>query len=151
MSNKPSVLCICQQNSGRSQRAEAYLKRMAGDLLKVESAGLEPAEKVNSLVVEVMREEGFDLSPKKPQSVFELFKNGRLYSHVITVCYDSESKCPVFPGITQRWHWPFPDPAKVTGNEEEKLRRVKEIRDQIKDWLQNPPEGSFSFRKLLSE
>ena len=151
MSAKPSVLFICQHNSGRSQMAEAYLKKMAGDSLKVESAGMEPAESVNPLVVEVMKEEGFDLSSKKPRSVFELFKTGKLYSHVITVCHDSESKCPLFPGIAQRWHWPFPDPAKVTGNEAEKLQRVREIRDQINNWLKNPPEGSFSFRKLLSE
>ncbi|MBW1783146.1 MAG: arsenate reductase ArsC [Deltaproteobacteria bacterium] len=151
MPAKPSVLFICQHNSGRSQMAEAYLKRMARDLLHVESAGLEPAERVNPLVVEVMKEEGFDLSSKKPRSVFELFKAGRLFSHVITVCYDSESKCPVFPGITKRWHWPFPDPAKVTGSEAEKLEKVREIRDQIKRWLSDPPEGGFSFKGLISE
>ncbi|MFH1954158.1 MAG: arsenate reductase ArsC [Pseudomonadota bacterium] len=122
MSGKSSVLFICQHNSGRSQMAEAYLKKLAGDFLEVESAGLEPAETVNPLVVKVMEEEGFDLSSKKPQSVFELFKTGRLFSQVITVCYDSESKCPVFPGITKRWHWP-----------------------------QDFPEGSFSFKELISK
>ncbi|MFP4086516.1 MAG: arsenate reductase ArsC [Desulfobacteraceae bacterium] len=150
MPNKPSVLFICRHNSGRSQMAEAYLKKMAGDALEVESAGLEPAESVNPLVVEVMKEEGFDLSSQKPRSVFELFKTGKLYSHVVTVCNDSESKCPVFPGITQRWHWPFPDPARVTGRDAEKLEKVREIRDQIKEWLENPPEASFSFKELLS-
>lgn len=150
MSAKPSVLFICQHNSGRSQMAEAYLKKMAGDFLEVESAGMEPAESVNPLMVEVMKEEGIDLSSKKPQSVFELFKSGKLYSHVITVCYDSESRCPVFPGITSRWHWPFADTAKVTGSESEKLEKVREIRDQIKRWLQDRPEGSFSLKKLLS-
>jgi len=149
MSDKPSVLFICQHNSGRSQVAEAYLREMAGGALRVESAGLEPAEEVNPLVVKVMQEDGFDLASNKPQSVFELFKTGRLFSHVITVCHDSESKCPIFPGITQRWHWPFPDPAKVTGSEEEKLEKVREIRDQIKRWLQDPPEGSFSSRELI--
>ena len=150
MPNNPSVLFICQHNSGRSQIAEAYLKQMAGNLLQVVSAGLEPAEKVNPLVVEVMKEEGFGLSSKKPQSVFDLFKAGRLFSHVITVCHDSESKCPIFPGITKRWHWPFPDPAQTTGSEAEKLEKVREIRNQIRVWLENPPEGSFSFKEIMS-
>jgi arsenate reductase len=143
------VLFICQHNSGRSQIAEAYLKQIAGEAFTVESAGLEPAEKVNSLVVEVMKEEGFDLSDKKPQSVFALFKEGRLYDHVITVCHDTEDKCPVFPGITKRWHWPFPDPAKVEGTTEEKREQVRKIRDDIKDWLKNPPAGTFSFADLV--
>jgi hypothetical protein len=43
-------------------------------------------------------------SIKKPQSVFELFKHGKLYEHVITVCHDTESKCAIFPDITKRWH-----------------------------------------------
>ncbi len=150
MSGNTSVLFICQHNSGRSQIAEAYLKRMAGDFLTVESAGMEPAECVHPLVVKVMQEEGFDLSFKKPQSVFDLFKAGRLFSHVITVCSDSESRCPIFPGITKRWHLPFPDPGKVTGPEEEKIEKVRAIRDRIKDWLQNPPEGGFSFKEIIT-
>jgi arsenate reductase len=146
---KLRVLFICQHNSGRSQIAEAYLRQLAGEGFIIESAGMEPAEKVNPLVVEVMKEEGFDLSSKKPQSVFALFKEGRLYDHVITVCHDTEDKCPIFPGITKRWHWPFPDPAKVEGTAEEKREQVRKIRDAIKDWLKNPPEGTFSFADLV--
>jgi arsenate reductase len=113
---KPRVLFVCVHNSGRSQIAESYLKKFAGDKYEVESAGLEPANKINSLVVEAMQEEGIDISANRIQSVFELFKNGKLYDHVITVCDNaSEAKCPVFAGITKRWGWPFPDPAAVEG------------------------------------
>ena len=146
---KISVLFICQHNSGRSQIAEAYLRKFAGEHFSVESAGLQPAEKVNPLVVAVMKEEGIDLSEKKPQSVFELFKAGKIYSHVITVCHDSENQCPIFPGITQRWHWPFPDPAKVQGTDAEKLDQVRAIREDIKKWLLEPGAGSFSFQSLM--
>ena len=146
---KPKILFICQHNSGRSQIAEAYLKRFAGDHFEVESAGLQPAESVNPLVVAVMKEEGVDLTDKQPQSVFDLFKEGGLYAHVITVCYDSENQCPVFPGITKRWHWPFPDPAKVQGSEEEKLAQVRAIRDQIKHWLLHPAEETFSYHQHI--
>ncbi len=149
MQPRPKILVICRHNNGRSQIAAAYLKRLVGEFYDIESAGLEPTERVNPLVVEVMKEEGFDLSENKPQSVFELYKQGILYTNVITVCRDLEGKCPVFPGATKRWSQPFPDPAKVEGSHEEKLARVREIRDMIKDWLLNPREGSFSFRLLL--
>ena len=143
------VLFICQHNSGRSQMAEAYLKQMTKGALEVESAGMEPAERVNPLVKEVMKEEGMDLSGKKPRSVFELYKTGRLYTHVVTVCHDAESKSPVFPGITKRWNHPFPDPARAVGTHEEKLEQVRKIRDSIKNWLQNPEPGQFSYKELI--
>ena len=89
------------------------MKELAGDRLRVESAGLEPALAVNPLVVAAMREDGFDLSAKKPQSVFELFRKGILFDHVVTVCSDTEGQCPTYPGITRRWHMPFPDPSQA--------------------------------------
>lgn len=149
MAIKIKVLFICEHNSGRSQIAEAYLREFFGDYFEIESAGLEPAAAVNPLVVEVMKEAGFDLSRKKPQNVFELFKQGKLYDHVITVCHDSDSKCPIFPGITKRWHWPFPDPAAVEGTEAEKLDAVRKIRDQIRDWLLDSPEDTINFKALI--
>ena len=89
---KIKVLFICEANSGRSQIAEAYLKKFGGNLLQVESAGFEPAPEVNPLVVQVLLEERIDLSKKKPQSVFELFKQGRLFDHVITLCGEGGAK-----------------------------------------------------------
>jgi arsenate reductase len=151
MSEKVTILVICQHNSGRSQIAEAYLNKFYGEHVAVESGGLEPAQTVNALVIKVMAEEGIDLLGKKPQSVFELFKQGKLYAHVITVCQDSENKCPIFPGITQRWYWPFPDPAMVEGTEPEKLEAVRKIRDMIKDWLLNPPENTFDVKQLIKK
>jgi arsenate reductase len=148
MKSPIKILFICQHNSGRSQIAEAYLRKIAGEDVFIESAGLEPSESVNPLVVEVMKEEGIDLSQKKPQSVFDLFKAGKIYDHVITVCDDSESKCPVFPGITKRWHLAFSDPASVEGTAEEKLAKVREIRNAIKNWLSDPDDGSFSYHTI---
>ena len=135
----------------QAQIAETYLRELFGDNFEVESAGLEPAGRVNPLVVQVMAEVGIDLSQQKPQSVFDLFKQGHVYGHVITVCHDSESKCPIFPGITKRWHWPFPDPAAVDGTETEKLEAVRKIRDMIKDWLLYPPEDTINFKSLINK
>jgi arsenate reductase len=129
---KGKVLFVCVHNSARSQMAEAYLRQMAGDRVEVESAGFEPGP-INPLVVEVMKEEGIDLSGKRAQSVFELFKAGRIYQYVITVCEASrEEQCPVFPGVTNRLHLPFPDPAQLTGTYQERIEGTRRIRDQIK-------------------
>ncbi|MCM0755179.1 arsenate reductase ArsC [Desulfovibrio aminophilus] len=140
---KTKVLFICVHNSGRSQMAEAFLNRYGGEEFQVESAGLEPTE-INPLVVEVMAEEGIDLAGKKTQSVFDLFRVGRLFDYVITVCDDAnEAKCPVFPGVTHRWHWPFPDPSKLSGTREEQLAQLRVIRDQIKDQVLRPFKTPF--------
>jgi arsenate reductase (thioredoxin) len=135
---KLRVLFVCVHNSARSQMAEAFLRRFAGDSFAVESAGLEPAEAVNPLVVEAMAELGFDLSGRRPQSVFELFRQGRLYDYVISVCEDGGERCPVFPGLTRRWRWPFPDPAAATGSREEMLAQVRAIRDMIREKVERP-------------
>jgi arsenate reductase len=139
--NKARVLFICGHNSGRSQIAEAFLKDFAGDKIHVESAGLEP-KPINPLVVEVMLELGYDLSRATSASVFNFFKEGRLYDYVITVCGESAAgQCPVFPGITKRLHWPFTDPETLTGTHAEKLAALRIIRDQIRkkiaDWIKS--------------
>jgi arsenate reductase len=129
---KRNVLFICVHNSARSQMAEAWLNRMCGDYFAAESAGLEPGT-INPLVVEVMNEEGFDLSRKKTQAVFDVWKSGRMFQYVITVCADAEAKgCPIFPGIATRLRWPFPDPSQATGTREEQLQQVRAIRDDIR-------------------
>lgn len=144
------VLFICVHNSARSQMAEAYLRKFGGDGFEVESAGFEPT-KINPLVVEVMREEGIDLAQKSTQSLFEVFKRGSTFSHVVTVCDESvDEHCPVFPGVTYRLHLPFSDPSKAKGTREEKLAQVRVIRDQIKsavlhfiDWVRAGERGEF--------
>ncbi|MCM8776675.1 MAG: arsenate reductase ArsC [Candidatus Omnitrophica bacterium] len=138
---KKRVLFVCTHNSARSVMAEAFLKNMAGDRYEVESAGLEPGT-LNPLVVEVMKEEGLDISDKKPQSVFDLYKQGRRYHYVITVCDASQSaKCPIFPSSLETIHWSFPDPASFEGSQEEKLEQTRKVRDAIKntiaDWIKD--------------
>ena len=129
---KQNVLFICVHNSARSQMAEAWLNALYGDSFAAESAGLEPGT-INPLVVEVMREAGIDLSEKKTRAVFDVWKSGKVFEYVIAVCAESEEKgCPVFPGVTTRLSWPFPDPSQVTGTHDERLQQVREIRDSIR-------------------
>lgn len=127
------VLFLCVHNSARSQIAEAYLRQFGGDGFQVESAGLEPG-KLNPFVVRALAEERIDISEKKTQSVFELYKAGRRYDYVITVCSrEAADRCPIFPGITQRLHWPFPDPSTFTGTDDEVMAQVREVRDAIRE------------------
>ncbi len=133
MEDKTRVLFICVHNTARSQIAEAYLTYFAGDRFEVNSAGLEPG-KLNPYVVEVMKEDGIDISGNKTKSVFDLYREGRIYSYVITVCSrEAEDKCPIFPGPVNRVHWPFPDPSRFQGTEKEKLRQTREVRNAIKE------------------
>ncbi len=127
------VLFLCVHNSARSQMAEAYLKRFGGDLFEVESAGLEPG-RLNPFVVRALREEGIDISSHGTQDVFELYKAGRTYRYVITVCSkEAAERCPIFPGRTERLHWPFDDPSTFRGSDEEVMAQVRAVRDAIRE------------------
>ena len=129
---KRKVLFVCVHNSARSQMAEAFLKKYGEDYFESESAGLEPG-KLNPLAVEVMKEVGVDISYHKTKSVFDLWKEGKLFAYVITVCDESSAEqCPLFPGTVKRLHWGFPDPAGFTGSDEENLAKVRKVREQIK-------------------
>jgi arsenate reductase len=111
--------------------AEAFLKKHGGDEFEAESAGFEPGE-INPLVIDVMREVGIDISQKSTKSVFDLYKRGRLYNYVITVCDAANAqRCPLFPGFSKRLSWSFDDPADFTGSYDEKLAKTRVIRDQI--------------------
>ena len=137
--NKIKVLFVCIHNSARSQMAEAFLNKLAGDRFEAQSAGLEPGT-LNPIVVEVMKEIGIDISKNKTKSVFDFFKQGKQYDYVITVCDESQSgACPVFPGKGERLHWGFDDPSSFQGIWGEKLKKTRTVRDQIKhkieEWL----------------
>jgi arsenate reductase (thioredoxin) len=131
-----SILFLCVHNSARSQMAEAYTKRFASDLFLAESAGLEPG-RLNPYVVRAMKEDGIDIAGNPTRSVMDLFRQGRTYRYVITVCSkEAAERCPIFPGIAVKLHWPFPDPAAFTGTDEEIMAQVRTVRDQIKEKVQ---------------
>lgn len=126
------VLFVCIQNSARSQMAEALLKKYGGETFLVESAGLEPGE-LNPLAVDALKEEGIDISGKKTHSVFDFYKEGKLFHYVITVCdEESAQKCPIFAGQTNRLHWSFKDPSRFAGSYEEKLAQTTKVKEEIK-------------------
>ena len=138
------VLFLCTGNSARSQMAEAFLRKYAGDHFEAHSAGLEP-KGLNPFTLKVMKEAGIDVSNQQSKGI-ETYLGKTHFQYLITVCDDADQNCPtVWPGVNTRMHWSFEDPAKFEGSEEEKLAKFREIRDviekKIKAWLdrQNIP------------
>ncbi|MFW5768845.1 MAG: arsenate reductase ArsC [Spirochaetota bacterium] len=132
-SDKVKVLFVCVHNSARSQMAEEYLKKYGGEKFHVESAGLEPGA-INPYVIRALAEEGIDITGKQTRSVFDLYKAGKIYTYIITVCSrEAEENCPIFPGISERQNWPFPDPSGLSGSDEEIMTEVRKIRETIKE------------------
>jgi len=129
--DKPIVLFLCGGNSCRSQIAEAYLRRYAGDLFDVHSAGLDVSGGIHPMTATVLEEEGFDLSGHRAKEAAEYL--GRLPVHtLIIVCDAAAKKCPsVWPGVQERLHWPFEDPPAFEGADDEKLAKFREVRDRI--------------------
>src|ERR1700737_1806607 len=125
------ILFVCVYNSARSQMAEAWTRHLCRFDIDPMSAGLEPGM-LNPLAVEAMREVGVDIAKRPTQSVFELFRARKLFTYVV-VCDEARAeRCPVFPGVTQRLHWSFADPASFEGTWDEKLARTRIVRDQIR-------------------
>lgn len=109
------------------------MKKFAGDKFDAESAGLEPGT-LNPYVVEVLKEDGIDISKNTTKDVFDFCKAGKMFSYVITVCdVDSAERCPIFPGVLRKISWNFSDPSQFSGNSEEILQQTRLVRDNIKE------------------
>ena len=132
---KTRVLFLCTGNSARSQMAEAYLRHFAGDRFEAYSAGLEPSV-INPYTVAVLSEDGVSTEGQYSKSVTEYM--GKLhFGYLITVCDSADKNCPsTFPGVGQRFHWSFPDPAAFQGTSDEKLEKFREVRDAIRERVQ---------------
>ncbi len=127
------VLVLCVHNSARSQFGEEYIRKFGGDRFEVESAGLEPGA-LNPFVVRALAEEGIGIAGKHTRDVFELYKAGKRFHYVITVCSkEAAERCPIFPGVHEKLYLPFPDPSTFRGSDEEILAQVRVVRDQIKE------------------
>lgn len=133
---KKKILFICIHNSARSQMAEAFLNQLCGDEFEAHSAGLEPG-KLNPLVVEAMREIGVDISGNQTKAVVDFIGGANTFAYVVTVCDEtSAERCPTFPGGTKRLHWGFPDPSAFAGTREEKMTKIREVRNAIKQKIE---------------
>jgi arsenate reductase len=126
------ILFVCRHNSGRSQIAEAFLRRFGQDRFEVHSAGTAPTA-VEPLVSEVMGEEDFDFRDNVASNVRDLLRENDPYHYVITTSGpDALQDMPPLPAQTTRLDWAFPDPEYVTGSREERLAAARAIRDDIR-------------------
>mgnify|MGYP001605790731 CR=1 FL=1 len=118
---KPSVLFVCVHNAGRSQMAAGWLRRLAGNRIEVRSAGSMPADQINPVAVEAMREVGIDITAEHPKVLTT--EAVEASDAVVTMgCGDA---CPFFPG--KRYEdWKLDDPAG------QGIQAVRSIRDEIK-------------------
>jgi arsenate reductase (thioredoxin) len=121
MAVKPSALFVCIHNAGRSQMAAGYLTHLAGDAVEVRSAGSAPADSINPIVVEAMREEGIDLADHKPK----ILTTDAVQASDIVISMGCGDACPVFPG-KRYLDWQLDDPAGKG------LEDVRPIRDEIR-------------------
>ena len=138
--NKIRVLFLCTINSARSQMAEAFLKKYGGEKFEAYSAGLEP-KPIHPYTEQIMQEIGVPLTDQYSKS-FREYMGKVHFAYLITVCAEAEKNCPTtFPGVGQRLHWTFEDPAAFGGSDEEKMTKFREVRDkieqEIKKWLKN--------------
>jgi protein-tyrosine-phosphatase len=115
MSDVFRVLFLCTGNSARSQIAQALLERDGAGRFEAESAGTEPAAKVNPGAIEALAATGIRWAGHQPRRVEEVER--REWDLVVTVCDDARESCPLFPPGPIIAHWGVPDPAAVTGDE----------------------------------
>lgn len=128
------VLILCTGNSCRSQMAEGLWRELAGESWDAASAGSRPSGFVHPLAIQVMAELEIDISQHCSKSVTE-FSGGQC-DLVVTVCDSAKDACPVFPGAKRVMHWPFRDPAKATGDDNDRLAIFRQIRDEIRARIQ---------------
>lgn len=123
--NRPlRVLILCTGNSARSQMAEAILNQKGRGRFVAESAGSQPAARVNPYAVEALREAGIDWRGRQPRGSDGL--ETQPWDIVITVCDRAREACPYFPGQPVLAHWGMEDPASVEGDDETKRRAFRE-------------------------
>ena len=140
--SKTAVLFLCTGNSCRSQMAEAFLRKHGGDDFEAYSAGLEP-KGIHPYTIQVMNEVGIELSGQRSKDVME-YMGRKHFGYLITVCAQAEANCPTtFPGVSERLHWPFEDPAAFEGSEEETPAKFREVREEVErcilSWLETSP------------
>jgi arsenate reductase (thioredoxin) len=118
------VLILCTGNSARSQMAEAVLNRKGGGRFIAESAGSQPASRVNRFAVEALSEAGIEWQGHRPRGIDAV--ESEKWDIVITVCDNAREACPIFPGQPALAHWGVEDPASVEGDDETKRQAFRQ-------------------------
>ena len=138
---KLKILFLCTGNSCRSQMAEAWARRLKGDVIEAYSAGTEP-KGVDPRAIRAMAEVGIDISGNRSKPTLDLLDIE--FDYVITLCDDAQHACPFFPAKTAVVHHGFDDPPRLAGgagDEEDAMYHYRRIRDEIKAYVETLPES----------
>jgi arsenate reductase len=108
--------------------AEAIVNARLGDTWEAFSAGSHPTDFVHPLAIKALSEIGIEHQGRS-KSIDEF--QGLSFDLVVTLCDQVADECPVWLGKGRQVHVPFPDPAKVTGDETEIMAAFREVRDGI--------------------
>jgi protein-tyrosine-phosphatase len=120
-----TVIFVCVHNSGRSQMAEVFFNKLAGGKAQALSAGTQPADEVNPVVVEAMREAGINISGNKPKMLtFDMVKKA---DKMITMGCGAEAEAVCPASFIETEDWALEDPKGKS------LEQVRKIRDEIKE------------------
>ncbi len=136
---KTKVLFLCAINSCRSQMAEGWARHLKSDTIEPYSAGIRSAV-VNPDAIKIMAEAGVDISGHTSKTVDDL--NEVEFDYVIIVCDVTDSECPTFSGTAKVIRKPFRDPPKLAANaktESEKMSAFREVRDEIRRYIEDSP------------
>ena len=136
---KLKILFLCTGNSCRSQMAEGWTRHLKSDLIEPYSAGVNVSA-LNPLAVAVMKEVGVDISDYRSKPVKEVMHVR--FNYVITLCGQAQETCPLFPGKTRIFHQGFDDPqrlAETAASEEEVLNLYRQVRDEIRSFVEKLP------------
>jgi arsenate reductase (thioredoxin) len=121
------ILFVCVENAGRSQMAEAFANKYGKNKFEISSAGNRPAEKVNSVVVEALKEKGIDISQNRPKLItFQMAQDADL---IVTMGCNDQGVCPG-PFFNPTIDWKLEDPKGKS------IEKVREIRDDIERRVQ---------------
>jgi len=113
--------------------AEGLLRHLGGASFESLSAGARSAGYVHPLAVRVMEEIDVDISGGRSKSIVEFLPpDGTPPDLIISVCSTADQNCPVFPASVRRLHWPFDDPARAAGTEDDRIREFRRVRDEIR-------------------
>ncbi|MEO0110921.1 MAG: arsenate reductase ArsC [candidate division WOR-3 bacterium] len=128
---KIKILFLCEENSCRSQMAEAIVNNFYSYCCEAKSAGSRLTE-IDPKAILIMKEINIDISQQKSKLVNQFFN--KEFDYVITLCgEDAKESCPYFIGkVKERLSWPIPNPKLAKGSEEEVLNFYRKIRDLLK-------------------
>ena len=129
--SKRKVLFVCTHNSGRSLMAREIMNQLYGDRYEAQSADLRPGP-ISPLVHQVLAEHCIDVESYEAAALFDVIRTDQIFANVVTICDENLERAPIFPGVTQRLEWKFPDPTGVPGTPQQKRAAARAVRDRIK-------------------